>query len=246
MGALEASMLWLLALSALAADPVDQIAGLFPGSAVTTVQGDRSIAPIRRQGKAGWIPADEVSAVEVDGGRRLVAFRLEMADVAPDALEQAAAEPGVRTRVLQVVLLDADGSFVAEPEGFPLEAEVDLRCLGDFCNFGPSGRLEPVEGSTTWAVLRWSSGEMESMGALKPLRVQGDTIRTYDDVAEGSGGGLTGCGWTQEHQSLRERDGALKAMRMQVCGDGTEACEPVCSDQGYPQERTLQPVTLAP
>lgn len=230
---------WLVAAVAFA-DPAAQISAMFPGSAITEVGGAAAISPIKRKGEVGYVLVSDISTVPV-GKRSLIAFGLQTTEA--DTVSRAT--EGEWTRVLAVILVEADGTFVAKPEGFPLEERVDLGCMGDFCDFGPRGALEAVEGSDRFAILRWHGGAGESMGAIRPLLVEGDAIRAFEDVADGSAGGLTGCAWTQQFQGFKESKGVLRAVRMRSCDTGPD-CEQICSEQGYPQEATLSPVTLAP
>jgi len=237
-------MLWLLLPAALAASPADQVAALFPGAGHAQIGPHEALAPIKRHGEVGYILLQDISAVPVDGGRTLVAFRLQTAKTSPDELAAAVRDVPRWTRVLQVVLLDANGKFLSKPAGFPMEKSVNTECVGDLCDFGPSGHLEGVKGSSHWAVLHWRTGVVDDMGRLEPLQVEGDAVTASEDVLEGSGGGATGCEWTVAYQDLHDKDGALRATKGSSCDGTGPGCAALCKANGYPLEQTLQPVTL--
>lgn len=240
-------MLTFSLLTALAAEPASLVAGLFPTAKQVTIAGKPALAPIRRKGQTGWIALDSISTVPMADGRSLVAFRLETADLpdSVDAVEQAVSSGHSSwNRVLGVVLLGADGAFIAKPPGYPLEKQVQLDCMGDFCDFGPRGRLHPVNDSTRYAVLELDA-QPESMGAMVPIRVQGDTLQLMKSREHGSAGGLTGCAHSQIWSGFREKDGQLKAVRVRSCGDGDEdRCKQLCDEAGYPTIQTGGPFTL--
>jgi len=233
---------------ALAAEPSTQVAPLFPGAKRIEVAGKPALGPIRRKGLAGFVPIESISAIPVIDGRTLLSFQLQLADIDPTVEAIGAAASGAQSkwnRVLAVVLLGADGSFIAKPEGFPREQSVDLECRGDFCDLGPRGKIRPVEGSTRFGILEIDP-QPESLGSFIPIEVLADSLVLYKERPQGTSGGLTGCSRTVQWQSFKESKGALKALRMRVCGEeNPRECAEQCEEAGYPIEKTLTPVTLS-
>jgi len=124
----------LLTVALLAAAPAPAVARLFPGSKVGARGAEPIVGPIQRNGMWGYAAQIQTAS---GGGVQWLSFQLYLAkgtrpESPEEAAEQVWGEESVHA-VLELVALDRSGRVLGRPDGWPLEAELNLGCMGAAC-----------------------------------------------------------------------------------------------------------------
>ncbi len=181
-------------------DAWDAVAGLWPHAHVKSIDRFgkklRVIAPVERNGKVGFI--DRVDSQDVHGGT-VYGFALHLTDPPFDVAAWATGKKtpakihDVAGLIIVSTSVDGRATMITKADGFPVERDIDGKCVGDACDHDPVflGLVPTAPGSGVVAVVVAPEAWRET---LQVLDARPGMFRV---VAEGKGphaiASETGC-----------------------------------------------------